>query len=173
MISAATGAPVEINPLWLERNAGLYSGLTPEDGHKQYPPPAFLPLYQPFGITGESQWELYLRAGSAVQVFINHPPGKYVVISHGGILNLALYAILGIVPQANFVGPRFRFSNTGFASLTFDPSDHTWRLNGINDIAHLQTGDPKLVGLQTEPDGINAGEDPIASGGDSHGNSPA
>jgi broad specificity phosphatase PhoE len=74
--------------------------------------------YQAVGETGESQWELYLRAGRAVQNLLKNPPGRYLVVSHGGILNLAFYAILGIAPQANFTGPRFRFANTAYATPT-------------------------------------------------------
>jgi hypothetical protein len=46
-----------------------------------------------------------------------------------------MYVILGIVPQANFQGPRFRFRNAAFASLEYDPSRHVWSLESINDRA--------------------------------------
>jgi broad specificity phosphatase PhoE len=46
------------------------------------------------------------------------------------------YVILGIIPQANFYGPRFRFHNAAFASLTYDPSRHVWSLESLNDRTH-------------------------------------
>lgn len=139
IIAAALGAPLELNKDWMERDNGQIAGLRPEEIDERGLRPPFVHLYQPIGMDGESQWELFLRAGRAVQDLLHRPPGKYLVVSHGGILNLAMYAILGIVPQANFHGPRFRFRNTAFAALEYDPDRHVWALDSINDRAHWQT----------------------------------
>lgn len=128
--------PLTFDPLWMERNNGLLAGLHPEEARQLHPRPPFIHPYQAIGKTGESQWELYLRAGRAVQSLFNHPPGDYLIISHGGILNMVIYAILGIAPHANFVGPRFRFFNTAYATLTYLPSEHKWTVLGINDHLH-------------------------------------
>jgi broad specificity phosphatase PhoE len=136
IIADALGAQIEFNPDWMERNNGQLAGLSPEEINELGLRPAFLNLYQPVGIDGESQWELYLRAGRAIQDLLHRPPGDYLVVSHGGTLNLALYVILGIIPQANFYGPRFRFHNAAFASLTYDPSRHIWSLESLNDRIH-------------------------------------
>ncbi len=85
------------------------------------------------GETGESITELYLRAGRAVQMLIDLASGSYLVVAHGGILNMALKAILGIMPQADFHGRIFRFRNTSFARLSYSPSNHEWLLETIND----------------------------------------
>jgi 2,3-bisphosphoglycerate-dependent phosphoglycerate mutase len=130
--------PLEFNPLWMERNNGLLAGLRPEEAIITYPRPPFIHPYLPIGQTGESQWELFLRAGTAIQDLLHHPPGKYLIVSHGGILNMVLYAILGITPQANFYGPRFRFGNTAFATLSYTPNEHKWYVHGVNDQAHWQ-----------------------------------
>jgi 2,3-bisphosphoglycerate-dependent phosphoglycerate mutase len=130
--------PLTLDPDWMERNNGHLAGLRPDEIAERYPGPRFFHLYQPIGEIGESQWELYLRAGRAIQGLIARPAGRYLVISHGGILNLALYAILGIVPQANLHGPRFRFQNTGFAILEYNPERHTWMLDTINDRKHWE-----------------------------------
>jgi broad specificity phosphatase PhoE len=128
--------PLEFEPVWMERDWGLISGLHRSEAEERYPRPEFIPTYQPIGVTGESQWALYLRAGRGIQALINKPPARYLVVSHGGILNVAMYAILGIAPQANFQGARFRFHNTGFAKLTYDISEHVWLVEGFNDYAH-------------------------------------
>jgi 2,3-bisphosphoglycerate-dependent phosphoglycerate mutase len=128
--------PIEVDALWMERDNGLLSGLRPEDAEQQTPRPLFIHPYQPIGETGESQWALYIRASQAVQNLLAHPLGSYLVISHGGILNLVLYAILGIPLQANFTGPRFRFANTAFATLSYRPNEHKWIVHGVNDQAH-------------------------------------
>ena len=138
ILAEALHIPLEFSPLWMERNNGLLAGLRPEEATETYPRPPFIHPYLPIGQTGESQWELYLRAGNAVQNLLHHPPGRYLVVSHGGILNMVLYAILGITPQANFYGPRFRFGNTAFATLSYNPAEHKWYVHGINDQSHWQ-----------------------------------
>jgi 2,3-bisphosphoglycerate-dependent phosphoglycerate mutase len=71
---------------------------------------------------------MFLRAGQAVQNLLDRPPRRYLVVSHGGILNMALYCTLNITPQADFTGPRFSFGNTGFARMRYEHATHNWRL---------------------------------------------
>jgi 2,3-bisphosphoglycerate-dependent phosphoglycerate mutase len=139
IIAGAFNLPLELEPLWMERNNGMLAGLTPEEVRATLPQPGFVHPYQAVGQTGESQWELYLRAGKALQSLINHQPGAYLVVSHGGILNMLFYAILGIAPQANFLGPRFRFGNSAFATLNYNPASHRWIILGVNDHQHWKS----------------------------------
>jgi len=136
IISTELSTPLELDPLWMERDNGLMAGLSPEEVRDSLPQPDFIHPYQAIGQTGESQWELYLRAGKAVQSLFIHPPGAYLIVSHGGLLNMFFYAILGITPQPNFHGPRFRFNNTAFATLNYSPSSHRWYILGVNDHQH-------------------------------------
>jgi 2,3-bisphosphoglycerate-dependent phosphoglycerate mutase len=136
IISTEMDFPIELDPLWMERNNGLLAGLSPEEVRETLPQPDFIHPYQAIGQTGESQWELYLRAGKAVQSLINRPPGSYLIVSHGGLLNMFFYAVLGIAPQPNFHGPRFRFNNTAFATLHYNPLSHRWYIIGVNDHQH-------------------------------------
>lgn len=135
-IASELKVPVEFDPIWMERNNGLMAGLSPDEVIEVLPQPVFIYPYLPIGQTGESQWELYLRAGAAVQSLFSHPPGSYLIVSHGGLLNMFFYAILGITPQPNFHGPRFRFNNTAFATLNYNPSSHRWYILGVNDHQH-------------------------------------
>jgi len=141
VIAKRLSLPLETDPEWMERDAGKYSGLRPEDAFQVFPPPEFIHPYLPFGETGESRWELYLRAGRVVQALMRRPPGRYLVVSHGGILNMVMYAILGIAPQANSQGPHFRFKNSAFAILTYHPEQHLWRVETLNDHAHWDFDD--------------------------------
>lgn len=136
ILSSILNFPLEFDAIWMERDIGKIAGLRPKEAAEKYPRPTFMHPFHPIGQSGESQWELYLRAGKALQDLLDRPPGRYLVVSHGGLLNMVLYAILGIVPQANFQGARFRFHNTAFATLSYNPNDHNWRLEGINDQAH-------------------------------------
>ncbi|MFQ5616381.1 MAG: 2-carboxy-D-arabinitol-1-phosphatase, partial [Anaerolineales bacterium] len=100
IIAQSLDVPLEIDPIWLERDNGRYAGTAPEE--RDPPEPPYLLLHQPVGETGETLWEIYLRGGQAIQTLLRRPPGRYLVVSHGGILNRALYAVLGIAPLANY-----------------------------------------------------------------------
>ncbi len=136
IICEALAIPLEIDPDWMEINNGLVSGLTPAEAELVAPRPDFMTPYTHFGGTGESRWELYLRAGWAIQHILDRSPGRYLVAAHGGVLNMALYAILGIPVQADSAGPRFMFHNTTFTTFTYEPERHSWRMLHFDDRRH-------------------------------------
>ena len=136
IICATLKVPLEVDPDWMEINNGLVSGLTPEQATQVVPAPNFMTPYTRFGKTGESRWELYLRAGRAIQHILDCSPGRYLVTAHGGVLNMAMYAILGIPVQADSNGPRFMFHNTTFTSFTYEPERHNWRMLHFDDRRH-------------------------------------
>ena len=136
IVCATLNIPLELDPDWMEINNGLVSGLTPEQAERVSPRPDFMTPYTRFGETGESRWELYLRAGRAIQHILDRSPGRYLVAAHGGVLNMALYAILGIPVQADSGGPRFMFHNTTFTTFTYEPERHNWRMLNFDDRRH-------------------------------------
>jgi len=136
IVLAAISAPLEFDPLWVERNNGKFAGLSGDEVRALRKEEDFTNPYQVVAETGESDWELYLRGGQALLTLMRRPPGKYLVVSHGGILNMTLYAILGIAPAPNFQGPRFRFPNAGFSQFRYYPSQHRWRVDVLGDRAH-------------------------------------
>jgi len=136
IIASGLKSPLEFNSDWMERNNGVLDGLKAQEAAIRYPRPDFIHPFQPIGFSGETQWELYLRAGRAVQGLLHRSPGSYLVVSHGGLLNMVLYVALSIVPQANFQGPRFRFNNTAFARLKYTPGQHDWLVERLNDRSH-------------------------------------
>ena len=140
IVASAVKAPIEFDPLWMERDNGSLAGLKFDEGRKKYPQPDFSNIYQPFAGTGEGDWELYLRAGQALHNLLSRQPGQYLVVSHGGLLNQVMYSIMGITPQANYSGTRFRFENTGFAAFIYYPNEHRWQVDTINDHSHWKTG---------------------------------
>jgi broad specificity phosphatase PhoE len=139
IIAQGLRIPIDLDPVWMERDNGLMAGLSPEEVRQTLPQPLFIHPYQPVGQTGESQWQLFLRAGTALQSLFIRPPGKYLVVSHGGLLNMFFYAILGITPQPNFHGPRFRFNNAAFATVSYNPAAHRWYILGVNDHLHTKS----------------------------------
>ena len=137
IISKALKIELIFDPIWMERDNGELAGLPHEEAMKKLPPPDFIPLYQPIASTGESQWELFLRAGKALNQLMKNPPGRYLIISHGGLLNMVMLAAVGLTPQPNFQGPVFRFSNTGYTTLKYLPERDNWIVQGHNTTFHL------------------------------------
>lgn len=138
IISTRLEIPLEEDHLWMERDFGAVSGVSRDEIASTRLIVDFVHPYHPLGDHGESTMDLYLRAGRAVNNVLKRGTGRYLIVAHGGIFNMALYAILGIPPQANYTGPRFQFGNTAFASLSYNPGNHQWRLWGINDQSHLE-----------------------------------
>jgi broad specificity phosphatase PhoE len=92
--------------------------------------------YDHLGQTGESRWELYLRAGRCIQKLLDRPPARYLVVAHGGVLGMAMYTMLSIAPQADYHGPRFVFENTTFATMLYQPAHHNWRMLAFDNRSH-------------------------------------
>ncbi|MGD8403197.1 MAG: histidine phosphatase family protein [Anaerolineales bacterium] len=137
IIAEALDISVETDSIWLERNIGEFAGMTGEEVNRRFPNREFTtPFAAIIGDQGEGDWELYLRAGQALHSLFRREPGKYLVVSHGGLLNQVMYAVVGITPHANFSGPRFRFKNTGFAHLTYRTHTNQWQINVHNDRSH-------------------------------------
>jgi broad specificity phosphatase PhoE len=138
IIAAAVHAKVELDPILMERHIGEMEGLTAEEVRKRPQPPYITP-YDPIGGEGEGDWALFLRAGQALHALVRRPPGSYLIVSHGGILNQLMNAIIGIAPHVDPSGVRFRFENTAFARVIYFPHQHRWSIDAVNDRAHLKS----------------------------------
>ncbi|HMV28587.1 MAG TPA: histidine phosphatase family protein [Anaerolineales bacterium] len=136
IIAAKLGLTVDFEPLWLERDNGEFAGLTQHEVRNNFSHPDFTTPYDAVGNNGEGDWELFLRAGQALHDLLKREPARYLIVSHGGLLNQVMHAVVGIVPQANNAGTRFRFSNTAFAQLLYFPHQHRWAIDKLNDHIH-------------------------------------
>lgn len=137
IIASALDLKIEFEPLWLERNNGEFSGLTAHEVRQNFTHAHFTTPYDPVGSDGEGDWELFLRAGLALHELLKREPAKYLIVSHGGLLNQVMHAVMGVAPQANNSGTRFRFGNTAFAQLIYSPHQHRWAIDKLNDQMHL------------------------------------
>lgn len=137
-IATALGAEVELDSILLERHIGEMEGLTAEEVRRRPQPPYVTP-YDPIGGGGEGDWALFLRAGQALHNLLRRSPGSYLIVSHGGLLNQLMNAIIGIAPHVDPSGVRFRFENTGFARVIYYPYQHRWTIDTLNDRAHLKS----------------------------------
>lgn len=131
IISERLGVGLEIDPFWMERDTGVVEGLRSNEANRLHPSPDFLSPYTPIRPEAESFWDLYLRAGRGIAPLLQKEAARYLVVSHGAILNMTMYAILGITPQPNYHGPRFQFHNTTFVSTTYRQHSHNWIIEGM------------------------------------------
>jgi 2,3-bisphosphoglycerate-dependent phosphoglycerate mutase len=132
ILSELLKSPIEYEPAWMERHFGRLQGSALDEIEQEKPPVDFFHPYDPIGGSGESQLELYFRAGMALQKIIRMPEGSYLVVSHGGILNKALYFVMGITPQGHYNSPIFHFSNLGYAQLRYNSSSRQWAIISLN-----------------------------------------
>jgi 2,3-bisphosphoglycerate-dependent phosphoglycerate mutase len=137
IITNGLGIPLEFNEDWIERDVGALSGLHEDEAKKRYPLPEFFTPYSSIVGNGEGDWELYLRAGKALLSMLRRPVGKYLVVSHGGLLNQAVHAILETAHRANGQGVKYVFNNTAFSTFIYKPDRFEWTVCGMNDTAHL------------------------------------
>lgn len=142
IIASRLNVKVEFDPILLERHIGEMEGLTAEELRKKPQPPYVTP-YDPIGGEGEGDWALFLRAGQALSDLLRRAPGSYLIVSHGGLLNQLMHAIVGIAPHADPSGVRFRFENTAFARVLYFPHQHRWAFDALNDHIHLKSLKPE------------------------------
>ena len=138
IIAKALNVKVESDEIWLERDIGEMEGMTADEVRK-IPQPPFTTPYDSVGGDGEGDWELFLRAGQALHNLLQRPAGSYLIVSHGGLLNQLMHAIVGVAPHADPSGVRFRFENTSFARVIYFPHQHRWAIDTLNDHAHIKS----------------------------------
>jgi broad specificity phosphatase PhoE len=136
IVASSFNIDVQFDELWMERDNGQFSGLTAQEVKQNFIHPEFYNPYDAVGVDGEGDWELFLRGGQALHNLLKREPARYLIVSHGGLLNQVMHAVVGIAPQANNAGLRFRFSNTAFASLIYHAHHHRWTIDSVNDHAH-------------------------------------
>jgi broad specificity phosphatase PhoE len=129
ILSNRLSVPVEHDAAWKERYLGEAQGMTLEAfleaTRNASPKPPFSAAYA----NGEGTWDLYRRAAAAVQGIVRRAPGRYLVVSHGGILNAALRTILGIAPVSGLL-PRLDLGNCGYADVSLN-SDGAWTVHSL------------------------------------------
>ncbi|MFT3895959.1 MAG: histidine phosphatase family protein [Anaerolineales bacterium] len=138
IVTSALNVKLELDPIWMERDIGEMEGLTAEE-IRQKPQPPYTTPYDSIGGNGEGDWELFLRAGQALHDLLHKPAGSYLIVSHGGMLNQVMHAIIGIAPHVDPSGVRFRFENTAFSRAIYFPHQHRWAIDAVNDRAHLKS----------------------------------
>jgi 2,3-bisphosphoglycerate-dependent phosphoglycerate mutase len=125
--------------MWMERHQGDAQGQPISDFSAfsiggSYPAP-----FEPFFDSGESNWDLYRRAGEALANLVTRFPARILVVSHGAIMNAALRCAIGLGPAVGHSRPTsFRFSNTGLSELEYSITEGIWWIRYHNRLPHLE-----------------------------------
>jgi probable phosphoglycerate mutase len=138
-IAQELSVEIEYDPDWMERGFGSIDGHVYQEIMKQVPPPDFTSPYHPPGLGGESLLDAFQRACRGLQNVLRRPEGRYLVVAHGAILNMTMYAVLGLNPLGTPKSPRFVFNNTSYLDLTFNGEINQWRILGFTDPTIIST----------------------------------
>ncbi len=138
IIASDMNLPVELDEAWYERHSGKAEGRPYSEVKLQFADQPQDTSYDPMFETGESRWDLFIRAANAMQLLIRRPAGAYLVVSHGAMLGAAIHTILGVHPSPGRTRPiRIGFENTGYAVLEFDAAKARWWMLHLNVTCHL------------------------------------
>ena len=90
---------------------------------------------------GEGASAFEARVGSVLDgLMARHPHGEAIVVTHGGVIQLALHRIVGKPSRGLFP---FRISN---ASITvIEKRDGRLIISGVNDVGHLADGSDRAI----------------------------
>ena len=138
IITSDMNLPINFDEVWCERQSGEAEGKPYTEVKLHYADQPHDTAYDPLFETGESRWDLFIRAANAMQHLLRRPAGSYLVVSHGAILGAALHTVLCISPSPGRVRPmRLGFANTGYAVLAFYAAEARWELRHLNVTCHL------------------------------------
>jgi broad specificity phosphatase PhoE len=135
-IGEAIGLQPIPDPLWRERDVGLFSGMTGEEAKAAYPEiwaAAKRGMVDP--PQGEAHVDVRQRGIAAYEKVVAEYPGEMiVVVSHGGLLH-TLIAQLIEIPEDKY-GRISKRGNTGLSIV--EVTDGIPRLVLLNDTSHLE-----------------------------------
>ena len=131
IVAETLDVPIEYDPDWMEIDNGPLAGLPFDEGRERYPRPDFSNPFEPLLATGEgeSSWDMAIRAARALQRVVNRGERSSLVVAHGGILNAAMYCIIGLAAPSrgpHSSGVTFAFGDAGFVRTSYNAGRHVW-----------------------------------------------
>ena len=133
IVGEVLDVPIEYDPDWMERDNGPLAGLPFDVAKERYPRPESANPFQPFVAStgeGESGWDLLSRGARALQGIVRRGRPSTLVVAHGGILNAAMYCILGVSPPPG--GVRFAFGDACFVRTSYNPDSNLWTIREMS-----------------------------------------
>lgn len=124
--------PILVDPVFMEHDNGIIAGMLKTELNEKYPLPAFDSPFRYFPEkTGENCVQEHARAGLAMNRLIDLGPGKYLLVTHGGIGNAIIRNILGVGPMVNGSGFSVRLKDNGWVQFGYREDKHHWQLLGM------------------------------------------
>jgi broad specificity phosphatase PhoE len=138
VIGESVGLDAISAPGLREINLGEWEGLRTEDLARRYPE-AWA------GWSREPDWDLVpggegaarfeARAGKALDALFDlHPGGEILVVTHGGVIQVALHRVIGRASRGLF---QFKIQNASISVIERHPRRDV--IGGVNDVSHLET----------------------------------
>lgn len=152
-IAEAAGLSLQIDDRLKEHNMGLFTGLVWQDIVQKHPEFAQAWLERALDMPGGEKHETFRAraAGVMSEIVTQHPDGKVVVVTHGGILGEYLAYLLGLDPQRRHP---FHFDNASISVV--DAGGVLPRVHRLNDVSHLvmvaAPGDDARASVDTHED---------------------
>ncbi|HEV2416062.1 MAG TPA: histidine phosphatase family protein [Candidatus Dormibacteraeota bacterium] len=118
---------------------GEWEGLTTEEIAQRYPLQWAAWVDQPdWDVVpgGEGAAKFDARVAAAIDAIMQrHQHGRVLVVTHGGVIQVALHRVVGRASRGLFP---FRIQNASISLI--EKRDGRMVIGGVNDIAHLETG---------------------------------
>ena len=136
IVGETLDVPIEYDPDWMEIDNGPLAGLPFDVGRERHPRPEFSNPFEPYLPTGEgeSSWDMVIRAARGLQRVVRRGERSSLIVAHGGILNAAMYCILGLAAPArgsHSGGVTFAFGDAGFVRTSYNAGRHVWVVGEI------------------------------------------
>jgi probable phosphoglycerate mutase len=137
VIAARVGAPPTPEAALREIFLGEWEGLRTEEIAERYPAAWARWVHDPnWDIVpgGEREAAFEARVAGAVDdLFLRHPHGDVLVVTHGGVIQVALHRIVGKPSRGLFP---FRIENASISIV--ERRDGSMLIGGVNDVGHLE-----------------------------------
>jgi 2,3-bisphosphoglycerate-dependent phosphoglycerate mutase len=144
LVAGAVGLSPEPWPGLREVNLGEWEGLRTEELAERYPD-AWRRWVQ------EPDWDLVpaaegagpfeARVGRAIEaIFERHQEGQVLVVTHGGVIQVALHRAVGRASRGLFL---FRIQNTSITVI--ERRNGRITIGGVNDVSHLESAPGSVV----------------------------
>ncbi len=125
---------VSEDSLWMERDFGMGEGVDLQEITDWYAQRSTPTVFEPIYETGESEWQVHLRAGKAIDRLMMSQNGNILIVSHGNVINAALHMIFGVLPSGRSLPIELSLQPGCFSQVTFNSETRRWRLKNFNNL---------------------------------------
>lgn len=132
-VAAQLGLPVVFDRRLMERDVGMWTGLTGEEVRARWPAHFERDWWADGPPEGETQQQITNRVAAVLTTLVAaHPDETVAVVSHGGTLLTFVRHILQIPPQVQI---SFSFPNTAITRIKVSPT--SVRVLTLSEVPHL------------------------------------